>query len=67
MVAGENGLQENMVSVGGAPTQNPSGNGGGSFGASGVVVKPGTDICINVIGSGSLPRATAHGFLAKDR
>jgi len=62
----ENGAQENLISVGGAPTQNPSGNGGGSFVVSGVVVKPGTDICVGVIGGG-LVRATAHGFLANDR
>ena len=55
-----------FVAVGGAPTQNPSGVGGGSFGVSGIVVKPGIDVCVIPQGPGGVA-ATAHGFLTKDK
>jgi hypothetical protein len=55
-----------LVSLGGAVTQNPSGQGGGTFGPLNIVVKPGTDICVGLNGGGSIFPA-GHGFLAKDR
>jgi hypothetical protein len=56
-----------LVAVGGAVTQSGgAGMGGGTFGTGGIVVKPGTDICLGTNGSGSV-QGTAHGFLAKDK
>ena len=54
-----------VVSVG-AGLVGTGGYGGGNFGVSGVVVKPGTDICIG-LNSLSTAYPTVQGYLTKDK